>query len=65
VASDEGWVTMHGPKIEHKRRKGEENVAMACGGGKEQLDDDAEAPMACGGGRQQLTDAEAEALTAR
>jgi anaerobic magnesium-protoporphyrin IX monomethyl ester cyclase len=65
VASDEGWVTMHGPKIEHKRRKGEENVAMACGGGKEQLDDDAEIPMACGGGKQQLTDAQAEALTAR
>jgi hypothetical protein len=56
---------MHGPKIEHKRRKGEENLAMACGGGKEQLDDDAGIPMACGGGKQQLTDAQAEALTAR
>jgi anaerobic magnesium-protoporphyrin IX monomethyl ester cyclase len=65
VASDEGWVTMHGPKIEHKRRKGEETAAMACGGGKDQLDDDAEVPMACGGGKQQLTDAQAEALTAR
>jgi anaerobic magnesium-protoporphyrin IX monomethyl ester cyclase len=39
VASDDGWVTMHGPKIEHKRRKGELNASMACGGGKEQLED--------------------------
>ena len=72
VASDDGWVTMHGPKIEHKRRKGEVNAAMACGGGKEQLDE-LESPvqpgvpvaMACGGGKEQLEDAEAEALTAR
>ncbi|MGE0311674.1 MAG: magnesium-protoporphyrin IX monomethyl ester anaerobic oxidative cyclase [Lautropia sp.] len=40
---DDGWVTMHGPKIEHRRRKGEETfeiarAAMACGGGTEQLD---------------------------
>ena len=41
VAGDEGWVTMHGPKIEHKRRQGEINAALACGGGTEQLDDDA------------------------
>ncbi len=39
---DDGWVTMHGPKIEMRRRKGEENfeiakAAMACGGGTEQL----------------------------
>lgn len=39
---DDGWVTMHGPKIEMRRRKGEENfeiaeAAMACGGGHEQL----------------------------
>jgi len=40
---DDGWVTMHGPKIEMRRRKGEENFAMACGGGTEQL---AEAAMA-------------------
>ena len=41
VASDDTWVTMHGPKIEYKRRKGEENaaIALACGGGREQLDD--------------------------
>jgi anaerobic magnesium-protoporphyrin IX monomethyl ester cyclase len=37
VASDDGWVTVHGPKIEAKRRKGEETAAMACGGGKDQL----------------------------
>ena len=41
VADDEGWVTMHGPKIEHKRRQGELNAALACGGGTEQLDDSA------------------------
>ncbi len=40
VASDDGWVTMHGPKIEHRRRQGELNAAMACGGGNtEQLSD--------------------------
>jgi anaerobic magnesium-protoporphyrin IX monomethyl ester cyclase len=38
VAGEEGWVTMHGPKIElKKRRRGEETAAMACGGGKAQL----------------------------
>ena len=31
--ADAGWVTMHGPKIEHRRRQGELNAAMACGGG--------------------------------
>ena len=31
------WVTMHGPKVEHRRRQGELNAAMACGGGTEQL----------------------------
>jgi anaerobic magnesium-protoporphyrin IX monomethyl ester cyclase len=35
--ADAGWVTMHGPKIEHKRRQGELTAAMACGGGTEQL----------------------------
>jgi len=35
--ADAGWVTMHGPKIEHKRRQGELNAALACGGGTEQL----------------------------
>jgi anaerobic magnesium-protoporphyrin IX monomethyl ester cyclase len=37
AVADAGWVTMHGPKIEHKRRQGELNAAMACGGGNEQL----------------------------
>jgi anaerobic magnesium-protoporphyrin IX monomethyl ester cyclase len=41
---DDGWVTMHGPKIEMRRRKGEENFALAA------------AAMACGGGDQQLTE---------
>jgi anaerobic magnesium-protoporphyrin IX monomethyl ester cyclase len=42
---DAGWVTMHGPKIEHKRRKGEQLAAMACGGGTEQLaENDSRAP---------------------
>lgn len=42
---DDGWVTMHGPKIEMRRRKGEDTfeiaaAAMACGGGSEQLTDE-------------------------
>lgn len=42
---DDGWVTMHGPKIDLRRRKGEENfeiarAAMACGGGTGQLSDE-------------------------
>ena len=37
--ADAGWVTMHGPKIEHRRRQGELNAALACGGGGDQLDD--------------------------
>jgi anaerobic magnesium-protoporphyrin IX monomethyl ester cyclase len=45
VADDAGWVTMHGPKIELKRRRaGEETAAMACGGGKEQLPDETPPP---------------------
>jgi anaerobic magnesium-protoporphyrin IX monomethyl ester cyclase len=45
AAADEAWVTMHGPKIEMRRRKGEEIAAAAlasasaCGGGHRQLDD--------------------------
>jgi anaerobic magnesium-protoporphyrin IX monomethyl ester cyclase len=42
---DEGWLTMHGPKIAMKRRAGEHNAALACGGGTEQLaDNDSRAP---------------------
>jgi len=40
AAADDSWVTMHGPKIEMRRRKGEETMAAA------------EAAMACGGGGQ-------------
>ncbi|MBZ8142493.1 magnesium-protoporphyrin IX monomethyl ester anaerobic oxidative cyclase [Rubrivivax gelatinosus] len=45
---DDNWVTMHGPKIEMKRRKGDENfeiakAAMACGGGTEQLTEEQQA----------------------
>ena len=40
--ADAGWVTMHGPKIEHKRRQGELTAALACGGGTEQLAESAE-----------------------
>jgi anaerobic magnesium-protoporphyrin IX monomethyl ester cyclase len=53
AAADEGWVTMHGPKIEMRRKKGEDIAAAAlaaigaveaaqvsaCGGGREQMDD--------------------------
>ena len=38
--ADAGWVTMHGPKIEHKRRQGELNAALACGGGTEQMSEE-------------------------
>jgi len=42
---DTDWVTMHGSKIGHKRRKGEQIAAMACGGGTEQLaENDSRAP---------------------
>jgi anaerobic magnesium-protoporphyrin IX monomethyl ester cyclase len=47
---DDGWVTMHGPKIEMRRRKGEENVKIA------------EAAMACGGGNEQLSEEQAARL---
>ena len=39
AAADAGWITMHGPKVEHKRRQGELNAALACGGGTQQLND--------------------------
>ena len=42
--ADAGWVTMHGPKIEHKRRQGELNAALACGGGTDQIADDSLSP---------------------
>ncbi|GAP38618.1 magnesium-protoporphyrin IX monomethyl ester anaerobic oxidative cyclase [Piscinibacter sakaiensis] len=43
AAGDDGWVTMHGPKIAQRRRRGELNAQQAiaaCGGGTEQLADD-------------------------
>ena len=54
--ADAGWITMHGPKIEHKRRQGELNAALACGSGDEHLDAPPAAAMACGGGREQLSE---------
>ena len=67
AAADEAWVTMHGPKIEMRRRKGEENAAIALAkmATVEAGKGSAAAPMACGGGKEQLEDAEAEALVAR
>jgi anaerobic magnesium-protoporphyrin IX monomethyl ester cyclase len=56
--TDEGWVTMHGPKIEHRRRQGELNAALAIGQ-TEQLTAPIATPMACGGGTGQLDAAEA------
>ncbi|MBK1613385.1 magnesium-protoporphyrin IX monomethyl ester anaerobic oxidative cyclase [Rubrivivax gelatinosus] len=50
---DDNWVTMHGPKIEMKRRKGEENFELA------------KAAMACGGGTEQLTEEQQAASEAR
>ena len=70
---DDGWVTMHGPKIEMRRRKGEETfaeaeAAMACGGGTEQLAESLEhaqaVPMACGGGKDQLPESLEDAAAA-
>jgi anaerobic magnesium-protoporphyrin IX monomethyl ester cyclase len=63
AAADEAWVTMHGPKIEMRRRKGEENAALALKaiGASETADDDLQrgaVAMACGGGTEQLTEAE-------
>ncbi len=47
---DDDWVTMHGPKIEMRRRKGEENFELA------------EAAMACGGGSEQLSESQMDAV---
>ena len=60
------WQTSH-----NRKKKGQAAAeAMACGGGKEQMDDEAppRAPakvMACGGGTQQMTDEEMAAIAAR
>jgi anaerobic magnesium-protoporphyrin IX monomethyl ester cyclase len=59
--ADEGWITMHGPKIEMRRRKGDDNARIALaaiGGGAEALTPPGAAavPMACGGGSEQLSE---------
>ena len=61
AAADENWVTMHGPKIEMRRKKGEDIAAAAlaaigaietaqasasaCGGGGQLSDDEADAAL--------------------
>lgn len=52
--ADEGWVTMHGPKIEMRRKKGEEIAAEAIAAQAVA----AQAVSACGGGKDQLTEEE-------
>ncbi|TNF55990.1 MAG: magnesium-protoporphyrin IX monomethyl ester anaerobic oxidative cyclase [Burkholderiales bacterium] len=52
-AADEQWVTMHGPKIEMRRKKGEDLAAAAIAAMQ------AEPAMACGGGHEQLSAEEA------
>jgi anaerobic magnesium-protoporphyrin IX monomethyl ester cyclase len=68
AAADESWVTMHGPKIELRRRKGEEIAAAALAkaavpGADAQHDPAPEQPLevvaACGGGKEQLAETEA------
>ena len=59
---DPGWVTMHGPKIEHKRRQGELNAAIAIRDGGQQAE---HVIMACGGGKEQLDESLADAATER
>ena len=54
--ADEGWVTMHGPKIEMRRKKGEEIAAEAIAA---QTAAAAALPVsACGGGKEQMTEEE-------
>lgn len=52
--ADEGWVTMHGPKIEMRRKKGEEIAAEAIAAQAAA----AQAVSACGGGKEQMTEEE-------
>jgi anaerobic magnesium-protoporphyrin IX monomethyl ester cyclase len=55
--ADERWVTMHGPKIAKRRRKGEENAALALAAVNAAAPAAARpVPMACGGGTEQLAD---------
>lgn len=56
---DDDWVTMHGPKIEMRRRKGEENFALAAAA---MAHESAQGvAMACGGGHEQLSEAQMDA----
>ncbi|NWG73680.1 MAG: magnesium-protoporphyrin IX monomethyl ester anaerobic oxidative cyclase [Rubrivivax sp.] len=57
AAADENWVTMHGPKIELKKRKKGEEIAAAALAAME--------ASACGGSKDQLSDAEMDALERR
>jgi len=67
--ADANWVTMHGPKIEMRRKKGDEiaAAALAAIGASEHAHDDDHAhdhvASACGGGGQ-LSDDEADAALA-
>lgn len=61
AAADENWVTMHGPKIEMRRKKGEDIAAAALAAiGVVEAAQASSAASACGGGGQ-LSDDEAEA----
>ncbi|MCU0657029.1 MAG: magnesium-protoporphyrin IX monomethyl ester anaerobic oxidative cyclase [Polyangiaceae bacterium] len=64
AAADEAWVTMHGPKIAMRRRKGEENARIALklinNGPTGEAGPLRSAPMACGGGVEQIADEDAE-----
>jgi anaerobic magnesium-protoporphyrin IX monomethyl ester cyclase len=53
-------MTMHGPKIEMRRRKGEENAALALAAimGADAAAAGGAVPMACGGGTGQMTEDE-------
>ncbi len=66
AAADEGWVTMHGPKIEMRRKKGEDIAAAALaaiGAIETAQASSSTSASACGGGGQ-LSDDEADAALA-
>ncbi|APW47159.1 magnesium-protoporphyrin IX monomethyl ester anaerobic oxidative cyclase [Rhodoferax antarcticus] len=56
--ADEGWVTMHGPKIEMRRKKGELIAAEAIATAAAAATATAQAVSACGGGKDQMTEEE-------
>ncbi len=62
AAADAGWVTMHGPKIEMRRKKGEELAAAAIAAiaaTEGAAPEGAAFVAACGGSTEQLDEAEA------